>query len=182
MSANSDTKPQPDRMIGTITAPFHGQPALCGLHVSGHSLLVTLISDNRQTGSCGGRAGACCVPERARTDPAHHHCARCVCGRGAYRGTLEIRGGCIVTSGSRRNFTVLFDPGVVLTSGSDGLYEPRTGNTIRFGHKMQGGGNLRENGKGWPISDIERFYEVSIPRGCPKNNVMRLHKMEEVAE
>lgn len=104
-------------------------------------------------------------------------------GEALYRGTLEIRDGCIVSSGSRRNFTVLFDPGVVLTSGSDGLYEPRTGNTIRFGHRIQGGGgNLRENGNGWPISDIERFYGVSIPRACPKGNVMWLHKMEEVAE
>ncbi|PZT90737.1 MAG: hypothetical protein DI637_03125 [Citromicrobium sp.] len=104
-------------------------------------------------------------------------------GEALYRGTLEIRGGCIVTSGSRRNFTVLFDPGVVLTSGSDGLYEPRTVNIIRFGQEMQGGGGiLRENGKGWPILDIERFYEVSIPSGCPMDNVMRLHAMKEVAE
>ena len=102
-------------------------------------------------------------------------------GEALYRGTLEIRDGCIVSS--RRNFTVLFDPGVVLTANSDGLYEPRTGNTIRFGQEMQGGGGiLRENGKGWPILDIERFYEVSIPSGCPMDNVMRLHAMKEVAE
>lgn len=102
-------------------------------------------------------------------------------GGALYRGTLEIRDGCIVSS--RRNFTVLFDPGVVLTANSDGIYEPRTGNTIRFGQRIQGsGGNLREKGKGWPISDIERFYGVRIPLGCPKGNVMRLHKMEEIAE
>ena len=102
-------------------------------------------------------------------------------GEALYRGTLEIRDGCIVSS--RRNFPVLFDPGVVLTANSDGLYEPRTGNTIRFGQEMQGGGGiLRENGKGWPILDIERFYEVSIPSGCPMDNVMRLHAMKEVAE
>jgi hypothetical protein len=104
-------------------------------------------------------------------------------GEALYRGTLKIHYGCIVSPGYRGNITVLFDPGVVLTSSSDGLYDPRTGNTIRFGHKMQGGGGiLRENGKGWPISDIERFYGVSVPRGCPKGNVMRLHKMEEIAE
>ena len=104
-------------------------------------------------------------------------------GEALYRGTLEIRDGCIVAPGYRRDFSVLFDPGVVLTANGDGLYEPRSGNTIRFGHRMQGGGgNLRENGKGWPITDIERFFGVSIPRACPKNNVMRLHKMEEVAE
>ena len=104
-------------------------------------------------------------------------------GEALYCGTLEIRDGCIVSSGSGRNFSVLFDPGVVLTADSDGLYEPRTGNTIRFGRRIEGaGGNLRENGKGWPIADIERFYGVSIPRGCPKGDVMRLHKMEEVAE
>lgn len=104
-------------------------------------------------------------------------------GEALYRGTLEIRDGCIVAPSYQRNFTVLFDPDVVLTESGDGLYEPRTGNTIQFGHKMQGaGGNLRENGKGWPISYIERFYGVSIPRACPKSNVMRLHKMEEVAE
>ena len=102
-------------------------------------------------------------------------------GEALYRGTLEIRDGCIVSS--RRNFPVLFDPGVVLTANSDGLYEPRTGNTIRFGQEMQGGGGiLRENGKGWPILDIKRFYEVSIPSGCPMDNVMRLHAMKEVAE
>ncbi|WP_390551603.1 hypothetical protein [Qipengyuania sp. MTN3-11] len=90
-------------------------------------------------------------------------------GEALYRGTLEIRDGCIVLSVSGRNFAVLFDPGVVLTASSDGLYEPRTGNIIRLGRRIQGaGGNLRENDKGLPITDIERFYGVSIPHGCPE--------------
>jgi len=37
---------------------------------------------------------------------------------------------------------------------------------------------LRENAKGWPISDIERFYGVTIPAACPKDDIMRLRNME----
>mgnify|MGYP006396418453 CR=1 FL=1 len=33
-----------------------------------------------------------------------------------------------------------------------------------------------------PFPDIEHFYKVSIPSECLRNNVMRLHEVEEVAE
>ncbi|MXP15711.1 hypothetical protein GRI44_13225 [Altererythrobacter confluentis] len=119
------------------------------------------------------------VPENARPITIAREA---FAGEALYRGSLELVDGCIVAAGHRRAFTALFDPRVVRTASGEGIFEPPTGNTIRFGHPMQGGGgNLRENGKGRTISDIERFYEVSIPSGCPRNNVMRLRNMEEVA-
>lgn len=70
-------------------------------------------------------------------------------GEALYHGTLGIRHGCIVAPGNRSHVTVLFDPGVVLSSSGDGLFEPRTRNAIHFGHPIQGsGGYLRENGRG----------------------------------
>ncbi|MEC9016290.1 MAG: hypothetical protein VYC29_00040 [Pseudomonadota bacterium] len=87
--------------------------------------------------------------------------------------------GCVVMKGPRRNSTVLFDPGVTLLPSVEGLHDPHSGNDIPFGQRISGGGGfLRENAKGWPISDIERFYGVTIPAACPKDDIMRLRNME----
>ena len=100
-------------------------------------------------------------------------------GEALIRGELAVVRGCVVMKGPRRNSTVLFDPGVTLLPSVEGLHDPHSGNDIPFGQRIiGGGGNWRENGKGWPISDIERFYGVTIPTGCPKDNVMRLRHME----
>ena len=100
-------------------------------------------------------------------------------GEALFRGELAVVRGCVVAKGDRRNETILFDPGVTLLPSGDGLHDPHSGNDIPFGQRINGGGGvLRENGKGWPISDIERFYGVTIPTGCPKDNVMRLRNME----
>ena len=100
-------------------------------------------------------------------------------GEALFRGELVVVGGCVVSKGSRRNSTVLFDPGVTLLPSGAGLHDTLSGKDIPFGQRISGGGGvLRENGKGWPISDIERFYGVTIPTGCPKDNVMRLRHMD----
>ena len=100
-------------------------------------------------------------------------------GEALIRGEVAVVRGCVVAKGHRGNATVLFDPGVTLLPSGDGLHDPLSGNNISFGQRISGGGgNFRENGKGWPISDIERFYGVTIPTVCPKDNVMRLRNME----
>ena len=74
---------------------------------------------------------------------------------------------------------LLFDPGVTLLPSGDGLHDPLSGNNIPFGQRISGGGGVsRESGRGWPISDIERFYGVTIPAAYRKDYVMRLRNME----
>ena len=100
-------------------------------------------------------------------------------GEALFRGELGVVRGCVVAKGYFGNETVLFDPGVTLLPPGDGLHVPLSGNNILFGQRISGGGgNLRENGKGWPISDIERFYGVTITAACSKDNIMRLRSME----
>ncbi|MDG5748427.1 hypothetical protein P8Q88_09550 [Qipengyuania sp. XHP0207] len=100
-------------------------------------------------------------------------------GEALFRGELEVVRGCVVVKGDRRSSAVLFDPGVTLLPSGDGLHDPHSGNDISFGQRISGGGGfLRENAKGWPISDIERFYGVTIPAACPKDDIMRLRNME----
>ena len=100
-------------------------------------------------------------------------------GEALIRGELSVVRSCVVLRGEHRNSTVLFDPGVTLLPSGEGLHDPQSGSDISFGQHISGGGGvLRENGKGWPISDIERFYGVTIPTDCSKDNVMRLRRME----
>ena len=100
-------------------------------------------------------------------------------GEALFRGALAVVRGCVVAKGDRRNSTVLFDPGVTLLPSVEGLHDPHSGNDIPFGQRISGGGGfLRENAKGWPISDIERFYGVTIPAACPKDDIMRLRNIE----
>ena len=86
-------------------------------------------------------------------------------GETLFRGELAVVRGCVVAKGDRGNEMVLFDPGVTLLPSGDGLHDPHSGNDIPFGQRISGGGGvLHENGKGWPISDIERFYGLrSLP-------------------
>lgn len=102
-------------------------------------------------------------------------------GEALFVGSIESIDGCIVTR--RTNSTVLFDQGVNMLPTGDGVFDPATGNTIRFGERISGGAaTLREDGRGWPVRDIERFYGVTIPAACPKRDVMRLHNMEPIPE
>ena len=102
-------------------------------------------------------------------------------GQALFGGSIESIDGCIVTG--RSNSTVLFDQGVTLLPTGDGVFDPATGNSIRFGERISGGAAvLRDAGRGWPIHDIERFYGVTIPAACPKRDVMRLHHMEPIPE
>ena len=99
-------------------------------------------------------------------------------GEALFTGTIDRRGGCIVTTSGRAPFTVLFDEGVSLSADGGGVIDPRNGVEVRFGERIQGGaGNLRENGNGWSVDDIEEFFGVSLPRDCPRNNIMRLGDM-----
>ena len=102
-------------------------------------------------------------------------------GQALFGGSIESIDGCIVTG--RSNSTDLFDQGVTLLPTGDGVFDPATGNSIRFGERISGGAAvLRDAGRGWPIHDIERFYGVTIPAACPKRDVMRLHHMEPIPE
>jgi|GEM_PF-1037033 len=100
-------------------------------------------------------------------------------GEALIRGELAVVRGCVVLRGEHRNSTVLFDPGVTLLPTGEGLHDPHSGKDIPFGQCLSGGGGvLRDDGRGWPISDIERFYGVTIPAACPKDDIMRLRNME----
>lgn len=102
-------------------------------------------------------------------------------GEALFRGELTVKNGCIVSAGSRRGSTVLFDPGIRLLENGQGVFDPATGQSIRFGEPLAGGAaSLRENDRGWPISDIERFFGVSLPPDCPRANVTRLHHLTKI--
>ncbi|WP_417322366.1 hypothetical protein [Erythrobacter aureus] len=102
-------------------------------------------------------------------------------GQALFHGSIESIDGSIVTG--RGNSTVLFDQGVTLLPAGDGVFDPATGNSIRFGERIRGGtAVLREAGQGWPIHDIERFYGVTIPATCRKSDAARLQHMEPVQE
>ncbi|WP_454597637.1 hypothetical protein [Qipengyuania sp. SM2507] len=100
-------------------------------------------------------------------------------GEAGFYGSIELQRGCIVTGGDRPA-TVLFDPGVKLSEDRTRIIDPRAQGSVRLDVPIQGGAALlRENGKGWPIADIESFFGVTIPAGCPTKDVMRLHGMKE---
>lgn len=101
-------------------------------------------------------------------------------GEALFHGTLAIKKGCVVSLGGQRIAAVLFDPGVTLSEDRTRIIDPRAHGNVRLAVPIFGGtAHLRENGKGWSIVDIERFFGVTIPAGCPTKNVMRLHGMEE---
>ncbi|QQN74372.1 hypothetical protein [Croceicoccus sp. YJ47] len=102
-------------------------------------------------------------------------------GEAQFHGSIAAIDGCIVTRNG--NSTVLFDRGVTLLPTGDGVFDPATGNSIRFGARITGGAAiLRDAGRGWSIREIERFYGVTIPPACPKHDVTRLHHLEPVQE
>lgn len=102
-------------------------------------------------------------------------------GEALFRGYLAVEDGCIVAVAGRHSSTVLFDPGVRLLDDGQGIWDPATGQSIPFGEPVKGGAAvLRDNGKGWPISDIESFFGVSLPAGCPRANLMRLHHLTQI--
>ena len=99
-------------------------------------------------------------------------------GEAQFRGHLGKRNGCIVAVGGSQVSTVLFDPDVRLLDNGEGIFDPATRQSIVFGQAVTGGAAfLRERGRGWPISDIETFFGVSLPRGCPVGHIMRLHDL-----
>ncbi|WP_417318409.1 hypothetical protein [Erythrobacter aureus] len=70
-------------------------------------------------------------------------------GQALFHGSIAAIDGCIVTPGYRGNGTVLFDPGVTLLPTGDGVFDPATGNSIRFGARITGGAAvLRDAGRG----------------------------------
>lgn len=89
-------------------------------------------------------------------------------GEAQFRGQLAMEKGCIVAFGTRKSINVLFHPGVKLLDAGQGVSDPATGQSIRFGEPVTGGAaSLRDNGRGWSISDIESFYGVSLPPRLP---------------
>lgn len=102
-------------------------------------------------------------------------------GEALFRGYLGIENGCVVAVSPGRSNTVLFDPDVRRLEDGQGIFDPSTNQSIRFGEAVTGGAAfLRDDGRGWPISDIESFFGVALYRGCPKDNVQRLHNLNQV--
>lgn len=108
--------------------------------------------------------------------------ARDAFGGGAqFVGRLQMSKGCVVATGAfGEPSTVLFDPDIRLTGDGAALFDPQTGRTIRFNVPIAGGAaELRSDGNGWAVADIERFFGVRMPANCPRDAVMRLHDMIE---
>ena len=102
-------------------------------------------------------------------------------GEAQFVGHLQMSGGCIVAlRADGVPSTVLFDPDIRLTSDVRGVFDPRTGRSIRFGTPVTGSAaKLRSEGNGWAVADIEEFFGVRIPANCPRDAVMRLHDLIE---
>lgn len=96
-------------------------------------------------------------------------------GEARFAGELRVEHGCIVAISGSRRLTPLFDADQAL--GADA----RT--ALPIGQKFQAGAaHLRDDGRGWSVADIERFYGVSIPSACPTRNIVRLHSLEAISE
>lgn len=99
-------------------------------------------------------------------------------GEALFRGKLEVRNGCVVTAGTHPA-TVLFDPDVALVNQGTGIRDGRRDLTIRFGEPIRASAAWpRNNGNGWSVMEIERFYGTNIPDNCPHDEVVRLDALE----
>lgn len=99
-------------------------------------------------------------------------------GQAQFRGKLEVRNGCVVTAGTH-SATVLFDPDVALVNQGTAIRDRRRGFTIRFGELIRASAAWpRNNGDGWSVKEIERFYGTYIPANCPHDEVVRLDDFE----
>ena len=101
-------------------------------------------------------------------------------GEARYVGKLRIEHRCIVAVLGKRLATVLFDPETTLGKDLQSLNE-RSRSPIRFGQSFAAAtAVLRDNGRGWPIADIESFYGVIIPARCPHRDVIRLRHLAPI--
>lgn len=99
-------------------------------------------------------------------------------GQGLFRGKLEVHNGCVVTAGTHPA-TVLFDPDVALVNQGTAIRDGRRGFTIGFGELIRASAAWpRNNGNGWSVKEIQRFYDTSIPDNCPRDEVVRLDDLE----
>ena len=97
-------------------------------------------------------------------------------GEALFTGQLAVKHGCVVAMLTSGPATVLFDKSVTLSKDDQGFSDPATGVEVHFGQPVSAGAAwVREHSRGWPISDIERYFGVELPPGCPQRSVVRLH-------
>lgn len=97
-------------------------------------------------------------------------------GEAAFWGKLLERDGCLVAGAGETFTTPIFEPNVMLTPGSKTIRDVRQGVEVPIGRAFRAGtAVLRENGGSWSVADIETFYGMRIPPGCPIDDVIRLH-------
>ena len=101
-------------------------------------------------------------------------------GEARFVGKLRIENRCVVAVLGTRLATVLFDPETTLGADLQSLSE-RGRAPILFGQSFAAAtAVLRDNGRGWPIADIESFYGVNIPARCPHRDVIRLRRLAPI--
>lgn len=101
-------------------------------------------------------------------------------GEARFVGKLRIENGCVVAVLGKRRATVLFDAGTTLGADLQSLSESG-GAPILIGQSFAAAtAVLRDNGRGWPIADIESFFGVNIPARCPHRAVIRLRRLEPI--
>lgn len=103
-------------------------------------------------------------------------------GEARFEGSLRVENGWIVAVSDTRQTTSLFDAGAKM--GMDrrslsGVGREAVPLRQRF---TSGAATLRQNGRGWSIVDIERFYNVNIPAACPSRDVVRVHNLATIRE
>lgn len=97
-------------------------------------------------------------------------------GEALFTGKLLVRGGCLVAAANDRFATPIFDPGVTLALDGSSIRDVAQSAEVPIGRPFRAGAAwMRDDGEGWPISDILAFFGTRIPPGCPTDDVIRLH-------
>ena len=100
-------------------------------------------------------------------------------GEARFSGEWRIRNGCLVASAGKRVATPIFDTGVILQPDASAIRHARNGVRISVGQRFHAGTAwIRNNGGGWSVSEIEAFFGIRIPSGCPTADIIRLHDFE----
>lgn len=104
-------------------------------------------------------------------------------GEARFWGKLLERDGCLVAGTNESFATPIFDAGVTLAADRKTIVDVRHHVQVPIGRPFQAGAAwLRDDGQGWSIRDIESFYGTRLPRGCPTDDVIRLHNFNLTGE
>lgn len=99
-------------------------------------------------------------------------------GEARFEGEFKIRGNCVVVGSTWKGLPI-FDPSVRLTETGDTILDSRTGVRVAVGERFSASAAfLRDEGRGWSLSDIEQATGVAIPKGCGTNMIVRLRDIQ----